>query len=101
MLDRLSGKILHIDFGDCFEVNMLTLLTVWAVQVPKAFLLPLSIGCHPRGLSCPPAACWPRPGSEHLSLFSSLFLFSYVHLSNPCDKRPLTEFDGNSFLAVM
>lgn len=20
MLDRLSGKILHIDFGDCFEV---------------------------------------------------------------------------------
>lgn len=22
MLDRLSGKILHIDFGDCFEVAM-------------------------------------------------------------------------------
>lgn len=21
MLDRLSGKILHIDFGDCFEVS--------------------------------------------------------------------------------
>lgn len=21
MLDRLSGKILHIDFGDCFEVK--------------------------------------------------------------------------------
>lgn len=21
MLDRLSGKILHIDFGDCFEVG--------------------------------------------------------------------------------
>lgn len=21
MLDRLSGKILHIDFGDCFEVR--------------------------------------------------------------------------------
>ncbi len=21
MLDRLSGKIMHIDFGDCFEVN--------------------------------------------------------------------------------
>jgi len=23
MLDRLSGKILHIDFGDCFEVDFL------------------------------------------------------------------------------
>ena len=23
MLDRLSGKILHIDFGDCFEVWIL------------------------------------------------------------------------------
>lgn len=22
MLDRLSGKIVHIDFGDCFEVAM-------------------------------------------------------------------------------
>lgn len=22
MLDRLSGRILHIDFGDCFEVAM-------------------------------------------------------------------------------
>ena len=22
MLDRLSGKIMHIDFGDCFEVAM-------------------------------------------------------------------------------
>ena len=22
MLDRMSGKILHIDFGDCFEVAM-------------------------------------------------------------------------------
>ena len=22
MLDRLSGKIIHIDFGDCFEVAM-------------------------------------------------------------------------------
>lgn len=22
MLDRLNGKILHIDFGDCFEVAM-------------------------------------------------------------------------------
>ena len=22
MLDRLSGKILHIDFGDCFEVSI-------------------------------------------------------------------------------
>lgn len=22
MLDRLSGKILHIDFGDCFEVSV-------------------------------------------------------------------------------
>lgn len=25
MLDRLSGKILHIDFGDCFEVRTLSL----------------------------------------------------------------------------
>lgn len=23
MLDRMSGKILHIDFGDCFEVAMI------------------------------------------------------------------------------
>ena len=22
MLDRMSGKIIHIDFGDCFEVAM-------------------------------------------------------------------------------
>ena len=22
MLDRISGKIIHIDFGDCFEVAM-------------------------------------------------------------------------------
>lgn len=22
MLDRMSGKIVHIDFGDCFEVAM-------------------------------------------------------------------------------
>lgn len=22
MLDRISGKVLHIDFGDCFEVAM-------------------------------------------------------------------------------
>ena len=22
LLDRMSGKILHIDFGDCFEVAM-------------------------------------------------------------------------------
>jgi FKBP12-rapamycin complex-associated protein len=22
MLDRKSGKVLHIDFGDCFEVSM-------------------------------------------------------------------------------
>ena len=22
MLDRLTGRILHIDFGDCFEVAM-------------------------------------------------------------------------------
>lgn len=22
MLDRISGKIVHIDFGDCFEVAM-------------------------------------------------------------------------------
>ena len=22
MLDRVSGKIIHIDFGDCFEVAM-------------------------------------------------------------------------------
>ena len=26
MLDRRSGKILHIDFGDCFEVKRLKLL---------------------------------------------------------------------------
>lgn len=25
MLDRLSGKILHIDFGDCFEVRFVIL----------------------------------------------------------------------------
>merc|ERR1719201_75908 len=23
MLDRLSGKVIHIDFGDCFEVAMM------------------------------------------------------------------------------
>lgn len=45
MLDRLSGKILHIDFGDCFEVmrfsvNKLTpddafkLITDWASLQP-------------------------------------------------------------------
>lgn len=32
MLDRLSGKILHIDFGDCFEVrfelNVISIETV-------------------------------------------------------------------------
>ena len=50
MLDRLSGKILHIDFGDCFEVAMtrekfpekipfrLTRMLVNAMEV-KQFLL--------------------------------------------------------------
>ena len=28
MLDRLTGKILHIDFGDCFEVKFYRLLLV-------------------------------------------------------------------------
>lgn len=28
MLDRLSGKILHIDFGDCFEVNTNLILEI-------------------------------------------------------------------------
>ena len=23
MLDRLTGRVLHIDFGDCFEVAMI------------------------------------------------------------------------------
>ena len=27
MLDRFSGKLLHIDFGDCFEVCVQILLT--------------------------------------------------------------------------
>lgn len=48
MLDRLSGKILHIDFGDCFEVAMtrekfpekipfrLTRMLINAMEVRKA-----------------------------------------------------------------
>jgi phosphatidylinositol kinase/protein kinase (PI-3 family) len=26
MLDRITGKIIHIDFGDCFEVWLIYLL---------------------------------------------------------------------------
>lgn len=51
MLDRLSGKILHIDFGDCFEVAMtrekfpekipfrLTRMLIHAMEVFNFFFL--------------------------------------------------------------
>ncbi len=50
MLDRMSGKIVHIDFGDCFEVAMtrekfperipfrLTRMLINAMEVCMAFL---------------------------------------------------------------
>ena len=51
MLDRLTGRILHIDFGDCFEVAMtrekfpekipfrLTRMLVNAMEVSVVFRL--------------------------------------------------------------
>src|SRR5947207_5464182 len=50
MLDRITGKIIHIDFGDCFEVAMhrdkypekvpfrLTRMLVNAMEVPRRWL---------------------------------------------------------------
>lgn len=32
MLDRVSGKIVHIDFGDCFEVAMTR--EIFAEKIP-------------------------------------------------------------------
>ena len=29
MLDRLSGTIMHVDFGDCFEVAMERFVALW------------------------------------------------------------------------
>lgn len=57
MLDRLSGKILHIDFGDCFEVSTCSrtpcrahlsshTLVVWPfrqIWVPQALSWPLPL----------------------------------------------------------
>jgi len=51
MLGRISGKIMHIDFGDCFEVAMtrekfpekipfrLTRMLINAMEVTSSFLL--------------------------------------------------------------
>ena len=32
MLDRYSGKLLHIDFGDCFEVSCVLITALSAVE---------------------------------------------------------------------
>jgi phosphatidylinositol kinase/protein kinase (PI-3 family) len=58
MLDRLSGKILHIDFGDCFEVAMtrekfpekipfrLTRMLINAMEVSADYKGNRKIGIH-------------------------------------------------------
>ena len=55
MLDRLSGKIIHIDFGDCFEVAMvrekypekipfrLTRMLINAMEVSPVTLMPYDL----------------------------------------------------------
>ena len=57
MLDRLTGRVLHIDFGDCFEVAMirekfpekipfrLTRMLTNAMEVSLVFL---QQSCHPK-----------------------------------------------------
>ena len=51
MLDRYSGKLLHIDFGDCFEASMHREKfpeRVHLLLLPQAWLLPLpkSVALH-------------------------------------------------------
>ncbi len=41
MLDRYSGKLLHIDFGDCFEASM------HREKFPEKVRSPATCGCNP------------------------------------------------------
>lgn len=97
MLDRLSGKILHIDFGDCFEVSMLTLLTVWVAQVPKASPLLSPQAVIQEGS---PVPCCMLAKARQWALVPFLFsVFVFLgHLSNLCDKMPSLDSMGTLFL---
>lgn len=44
MLDRLSGKILHIDFGDCFEVcYFFAIYNQGAISIKYKYILSMNI----------------------------------------------------------
>ena len=62
MLDRMSGKILHIDFGDCFEVAMTR--EKFPEKIPFRLTRMLVNAMEVRQ----PAFCGDEPGFEGLSV---------------------------------
>ena len=87
MLDRLTGRILHIDFGDCFEVAMTR--EKFPEKIPFRLTRMLTNAMEVGG------ACLDNTWCSTLSL-----LMSVIHLSQAASVAQLVEH-LSSVLSVM